>query len=88
MCGRSDDFLVLQVIFRTLYKSIASTLPNFDDPKFVDQITSEVQSLKGKELPGFLNLQAGFNGFIQRMQLTTMFECSNQHHGSLSLSLI
>ncbi len=60
-CQSDYFFVLLQAIFRKLHKSIASTLPNFDDPQFVDQISSEIQSLKGKELPGFLNVQAGFN---------------------------
>ncbi len=58
-----------QVIFRNLNKSIASTLPNFDDPKFVDQISLEIQSLKGKELPGFLNLQVFYSFIVQNVEL-------------------
>ncbi len=59
----------IQVVFRKLNSSIASTLPNFDDPAFVDELSLEIQSLKGKELPGFLNLQVFYSFIVKNVEL-------------------
>ena len=46
-----------QAIFRGLHVDIADTMPAFNDPGFGDKLSAEIGALKGRELPGFLNLQ-------------------------------
>jgi hypothetical protein len=48
---------VYQSVFRALHRDIADTMPGFNDPGFGDRLAEEITALKGRELPGFLNLQ-------------------------------
>jgi interferon-induced GTP-binding protein Mx1 len=52
-----------QIVFRELHQQIVATVPGFNDPGFGDKLAEEMMSLKGRELPGFLNLQV-FYGFM------------------------
>jgi hypothetical protein len=43
-------------------------MPGFNDPGFGDRLSDEIAALKGRELPGFLNLQVFYGFMIQNVE--------------------
>jgi hypothetical protein len=58
----------VQAIFRALHADIADTMPGFNDTGFGDRLSNEIAALKGRELPGFLNLQVFYGFMIQNVE--------------------
>uniref|UniRef100_A0A7S3JVN6 Dynamin-type G domain-containing protein n=1 Tax=Aureoumbra lagunensis TaxID=44058 RepID=A0A7S3JVN6_9STRA len=52
------------VIFQELQSQVVATAPRFKDRNFVDDLAKKMESLRGRELPGFMSAQS-FYMFIQ-----------------------
>ena len=54
-------FGLCQEAYEGLKNAVVASRPGFGDPKFAEQLASDMRSLRGRELPGFHNSQAFYN---------------------------
>jgi hypothetical protein len=67
-------YTVVLIQFEAFQAQVAQTSPAFKDPAFVRDLTTQIEQLRGRELPGFMSSQAFYmcmSQYVEQWQAPT-----------------